>query len=48
MMDKRQIGTGGGVFLYCLLMGIIFDNIALGIIFGLLLGSGAGKAVERK
>lgn len=48
MMDNKQLGTGGGVFALCILFGIIFDQIALGIIFGLLLGGGAGKAVEKK
>ncbi len=47
-MDKKQIGSGGGVFITCLLFGIIFDQIALGIIFGLLLGGGAAKATEGK
>lgn len=47
-MDKKQAGTGGGVFALCLIFGIIFDQIALGIIFGLLLGGGSAKAVEKK
>ncbi len=47
-MDKKQIGTGGGVFMLCLLFGIIFDQVALGIIFGLLLGGGSAKAMNGK
>jgi hypothetical protein len=47
-MDGKQAASGGGAFIMCLLLGIIFDNIALGIIFGLLLGGGAAKAVEKK
>jgi hypothetical protein len=47
-MDSKQAGTGGGTFVICLLLGIIFDQVALGIIFGLLLGGGAAKAVEKK
>ncbi len=47
-MDRKQAGSGGGVFIVCLLFGIIFDQIALGIIFGLLLGGGTAKAVEKK
>lgn len=47
-MTSKQATSGGGTFLICLLFGIIFDNIALGLLFGLLLGGGAAKAVERK
>jgi hypothetical protein len=47
-MDNKQVGTGGGTFIICLLFGIIFDQIALGIIFGLLLGGGAAKATNGK
>ena len=47
-MNSKKAGSGGGVFIMCLLFGIIFDQIALGIIFGLLLGGGAAKAVEKK
>lgn len=47
-MDKKQITSSGGTFITCLLLGIIFDNIALGIIFGLLLGGGAAKATGGK
>lgn len=47
-MDSKQAASGGGTFMVCLLLGIIFDNIALGIIFGLLLGGGVAKAVEKK
>ncbi len=47
-MDNKQVSTGGGTFAICLLLGIIFDQIALGIIFGLLLGGGAAKATGGK
>jgi hypothetical protein len=47
-MANKQITSGGGVFFICLVFGIIFDNIALGIIFGLLLGGGAAKATGGK
>lgn len=38
----------GGVFLICLFLGIIFDQVAIGIIAGLILGAGAGKATAPK
>ena len=47
-MDNKQVSTGGGTFVICLLLGILFDQVALGIIFGLLFGGGAAKAVEKK
>ncbi len=47
-MQTKQAASGGGTFAICLLLGIIFDQIALGIIFGLLLGAGAAKVTERK
>lgn len=47
-MDKKQVTSGGGTFIICLLLGIIFDQVALGIIFGLLFGGGAAKATESK
>jgi hypothetical protein len=40
--------SGGGVFLLCLFLGIIFDQVALGIIAGLLLGAGVGKVTAPK
>lgn len=40
--------SAGAVFLICLFLGIIFDNVALGIIAGLFLGAGAGKATAPK
>jgi len=40
--------SAGATFLVCLFLGIIFDNVALGIIAGLLLGAGAGKAIASK
>ena len=38
-MDKKQVTSGGGTFIICLLFGIIF---------GLLLGGGAAKATNGK
>ena len=35
--------SAGGVFLLCLLLGIIFEQVAIGIIAGLILGAGVGK-----
>jgi uncharacterized membrane protein len=46
-MDKKDAVGGGGGLLFGLLLGIIFDNVALGIIFGLMLGGGA-IAANRK
>jgi hypothetical protein len=46
-MDKKDAAGGGGGLLFGLLLGILFDNVALGIIFGLMLGGGA-IAVNRK
>lgn len=40
--------SAGGVFLLCLFLGIIFDQVAIGIIAGLLLGAGAGKVTAPK
>ena len=47
-MNKTKTASGAGTFLVCLLLGIIFDNVALGIIFGLILGGGAASASGRK
>ena len=47
-MDRKQLGTGSGVFFICLLLGIIFDQLALGIIVGLLLGGGSAKAMNHR
>lgn len=33
----------GGVFLLCLFLGIVFDQVAIGILAGLVLGAGAGR-----
>jgi hypothetical protein len=38
----------GGAFLLCLFLGIIFDQVALGFIAGLLLGAGVGKVTAPK
>lgn len=40
--------SAGGVFLLCLFLGIIFDQVAIGIIAGLILGAGAGKVTAPK
>ncbi|MGE0742706.1 MAG: hypothetical protein AB7O98_15305 [Hyphomonadaceae bacterium] len=40
--------SAGGVFLLCLFLGIIFDQVAIGILAGLVLGAGVGKATASK
>ena len=35
--------SAGGVFFLCLFHGIIFDQVAIGILAGLVLGAAAGK-----
>lgn len=40
--------SAGGVFLLCLFLGIIFEQVAIGIIAGLILGAGAGKVTAPK
>jgi hypothetical protein len=40
--------SAGGVFLLCLFLGIIFDQVAIGILAGLVLGAGAGKVTAPK
>lgn len=40
--------SGGMIFLICLFLGIIFDNVALGIIAGLFLGGAAGRMTAQK
>lgn len=40
--------SAGGAFLLCLFIGIIANQVALGILAGLLLGAIAGKATARK
>ncbi|WP_156767724.1 hypothetical protein [Candidatus Viadribacter manganicus] len=40
--------SAGGVFLLCLFLGIVFNQVAIGIFAGLLLGAAAGKATEKK
>ena len=44
LMDKNFAGGG---FALGLIAGVISDNIALGMIFGLMLGAGAGVAKSR-
>ena len=40
--------SAGATFLLCLFLGIIFDQVAIGIIAGLILGAGAGKVTAPK
>ena len=40
--------SAGGVFLLCLFLGIIFEQVAIGILAGLVLGAAAGAATENK
>lgn len=40
--------SAGAVFFICLFLGIIFDNVAIGIIAGFLLGAGAGRVTAAK
>ncbi len=40
--------SAGSVFLLCLFLGIIFEQVAIGIIAGLILGAGAGKVTAPK
>lgn len=40
--------SAGAVFVLCLFLGIIFDQVAIGIIAGLVLGAGAGKVTAPK
>lgn len=40
--------SGGAVFFLCLFLGIIFDQVAIGILAGLVLGAAAGKATAPK
>ena len=42
---QKRIGFGVGAFvLVAAFVWIVFDSLALGLIFGLLAGAGAGKA----
>jgi len=44
---QKRIGFGVGAFvLVAAFVWIVFDNLALGLIFGLIAGAGAGKAVR--
>jgi len=40
--------SAGGVFLLCLFLGIIFDQVAIGILAGLVLGAAEGKVIAPK
>jgi len=46
--DAMNKISAGGVFLLCLFLGIVFNQVAIGIFAGLLLGAAAGKATEKK
>lgn len=39
--------SGGFVFLLCLFIGIITNQVAIGILAGLVLGAGAAKVTAR-
>jgi hypothetical protein len=44
---QKRIGFGVGAFVFFAgFVWIVFDNLALGLIFGLIAGAGAGKAVR--
>jgi hypothetical protein len=44
---QKRLGFGVGAFvLVAAFVWIVFDNLALGLVFGLLAGAGAGKAVR--
>jgi hypothetical protein len=44
---QRKIGSGVGAFLLvAAFVWIVFDNLALGLIFGLVAAAAAGKAVK--
>lgn len=47
MLGAMNKLSGGAVFLLCLFLGIVFEQVALGIIAGLLLGAGAAKATAK-
>jgi len=40
--------SAGGVFLLCLFLGIVFEQVAIGILAGLVLGATAGKVTAPK
>lgn len=40
--------SAGAVFFLCLFLGIIFDQVAIGILAGLVLGAAAGKVTAPK
>jgi Na+/H+ antiporter NhaA len=44
-MDKKFAGAG---LVLGILIGVIFDQLALGIIFGLLIGAGLGNAKAKQ
>lgn len=47
MLSTMNKLSGGAVFLLCLFVGIVMDQVALGIIAGLLLGAGVGKITAK-
>lgn len=40
--------SAGATFLLCLVLGIIFEQVTIGILAGLVLGAGAGKVKAPK
>ncbi len=40
--------SASGVFLLCLFLGIVFEQVAIGILAGLVLGATAGKVTAPK
>jgi hypothetical protein len=40
--------SGGGVFLLCLFLGIVFEQVAVGILAGLVLGGAVGKVTAKR
>mgnify|MGYP000269941438 FL=1 len=39
--------SGGAVFLLCLFIGIVTEQVAIGILAGLVLGAGVGKVTAK-
>lgn len=47
-VETKQTISGAGVFVICMLLGIIFDQLAIGICFGLIFGGGIARALARR
>lgn len=47
-MQTKQTISGGGVFVICMLLGVIFGQVALGICFGLIFGGGIAGALAKR